>query len=132
MSILLEWKDYALDGPANGHIGIGFDVALAATDTRGWSAAEIEALIVHGGTGEDTLVPAAAEYFRAERHAVDGELALDAGFSTLMILAGEGSLVAGNGSTMAVKAGDTVLTAHALGELTLTGSLSLLRCRPPR
>jgi mannose-6-phosphate isomerase len=131
MSILLEWKDYALDGPTNGHIGIGFDVALTATDTRGWSTAEIEALIVHGGTGNDTLVPAAAEYFRAERHAADGELVLDAGFSTLMILAGEGMLAAANGATMTVKAGDTVLTSHALGALTLTGALSLLRCRPP-
>lgn len=132
MSILLEWKDYALDGPANGHIGIGFDVALAATDTRGWSAAEIEALIVHGGTGEDTLVPAAAEYFRAERHTIDGELVLDAGFSTLVILAGEGMLAGTNGATMTVKAGDTVLTPHSIGAVTLTGSLSLLRCRPPR
>jgi mannose-6-phosphate isomerase len=132
MSILLEWKDYALDGPASGHIGIGFDVALAATDTRGWSATEIEALIVHGGTGEGTLAPAAAEYFRAERHAVDGELVLDAGFSTLMILAGEGTLAGANGATMTVKAGDTVLTPHSIGAVTLTGSLSLLRCRPPR
>lgn len=131
MSILLEWKDYALDGPANGHIGIGFDAALAATDTRGWSTAEIEGLIVHGGTGDDTLVPAAAEYFRAERLAVDGELVVDVGFSTLMILAGDGTLAAANGATMAVKAGDTVLTPHSLGALTLTGALSLLRCRPP-
>ena len=132
MSILLEWKDYALDGPANGHIGIGFERALTATDTRGWSAAEIEGLIAHGGTGDETLVPAAAEYFRAERHHVDNELTLDAGFSTLMIVEGAGQLVASNGSALEVTAGDTVLTPHALGALSLTGSLSMLRCRPPR
>jgi len=132
MSILLEWKDYALDGPANGHIGIGFDLALAATDTRGWTAQEIDGLIVRGGTGDDTLVAAAAEFFRAERHHVDGELTLDAGFSTLMIVEGTGKLVAANGSALDVTAGDTILTPHVIGALTLTGSLSLLRCRPPR
>lgn len=132
MSILLEWKDFAIDGAQNGHIGLGFDTALTATDRRGFSAGQIEELIVHGGTGEDTLVPAASEYFRAERLTVEGETTLDAGFGTLVVLTGAGTLISTTGIRLPIQAGQTVLTPFALGDITIQGSVSLLRCRPPR
>ena len=32
LSILLEWGGFALDGERDGHLGLGFDLALSAVD----------------------------------------------------------------------------------------------------
>src|SRR3954453_10386512 len=37
LSILLEWDGFAVDGDAEGHLGLGFDVALDALDLTVWS-----------------------------------------------------------------------------------------------
>jgi mannose-6-phosphate isomerase len=132
MSILLEWKGFAIDGVQDGHIGLGFPTALRATDRSAFSIERLNELIVHGGTGGHTLAPAASEYFRAERFTVEGDLTLTAGFGTLVFLSGAGTLAAANGSRIPVQAGETVLTAFALGELRVTGPVSFLRCRPPQ
>lgn len=131
LSILLEWKNFAIEGPTDGHLGLGFDTALQATDTRALTAADLAALVVRGGTGEGTLAPAAAGYFRAERFDVAGAAVLDAGFSILVVLAGDGTLTTAAGDRPLTK-GDTVLVPFTAGELALQGTLSLVRCRPPR
>ena len=132
LSILLEFKDFAIDGLRFGHLGLGFSTALKATDRSSWSPGQIDGLVVHRGTGENTLAPAAAEYFRAELHGASGELIMGAGFRTLVILAGAGELIAANGIRLSVQAGETVLTPFAAGELTVEGQVEFLRCRPPR
>jgi mannose-6-phosphate isomerase len=132
MSILLEWKNFAIDGPRSGHLGLGFDTALTATDRRGWSLAALNALIVRGGTGEKTLVPAADEYFRAELYSATDEVILEAGFSTLVFLSGQGILTTENGSQLKVQRGATVLAPYGIGTVTVSGDVSFLRCRPPR
>jgi len=131
MSILLEWKGFAIDGPRHGHLGIGAEKALKAADRHGWSSAELETLLVHDGTGVHTLAAQAGSYFRAEHWSVAGETVLDAGFSILVILSGEGQLTAANGSHAVLAPGLTILTPHNIGQLTITGELTLLRCRPP-
>ncbi|MFJ4997890.1 carbohydrate kinase [Microbacterium sp. NPDC088619] len=45
LSILLEWGDFAIDGAAVGHLGLGFDLALAAVTRTARSAADLAALI---------------------------------------------------------------------------------------
>jgi hypothetical protein len=35
-SILLEWAGFAIDGVTEGHLGLGFDLALTALDYSGW------------------------------------------------------------------------------------------------
>jgi mannose-6-phosphate isomerase len=35
-SVLLEWRGFDLDGPAVGHLGLGFDLALQCVDGSGW------------------------------------------------------------------------------------------------
>ena len=52
LSILLEWSGFEIDGATDGHLGLGFDVALAAVDRRGWSADDISGL--RGATAEST------------------------------------------------------------------------------
>lgn len=131
MSVLLEWEGFAIDGRHDGHLGLGFETALGATDARGWAPADIEALVVRGGSGINSLAPGSERYFRAERHEVAGTGVLDAGFSILIILEGTGSLGAANGYRMQLHRGDTILIPYAAGELTIHGQLALLRCRPP-
>ena len=131
LSILLEWKDFAIDGPADGHLGLGFETALQAADTAALKPADLDALVVRAGTGEATLSEAAARYFRAERADIDGTAVLDAGFSILVVLSGEGTLTA-DGRRFPLSRGNTVLVPFAAGELQVDGSLSVVRCRPPR
>jgi mannose-6-phosphate isomerase len=131
LSILLEWKDFAIEGTTQGHLGLGFDTALQATDTGALSASGVDALVVRGGTGEATLADGSRSYFRAERTDVDGAAVLEPGFSVLVVLDGGGTLSTADG-TWPLAAGDTVLLPFSAGELEISGALSLVRCRPPQ
>ena len=139
LSILLEWKDFALDGETDGHLGIGFPTALTATDTRAWSQAQVEELVVRAGaTGEagSILSPAAAKYFRLERLEIDGVITVEGGYGVLVVIDGDGALltraaVSAHPRELPLSRGDTVVVPHAAGTLTLRGRLTVLRCRPP-
>ena len=131
LSILLEWKNFAIEGTTQGHLGLGFDAALQATDTRALTAGDLEDLVVRGGTGEATLARSSAGYFRAERTDISGSATLEPGFSILVVLSGTGTLSAAHGIS-ALAAGDTVLVPYSAGELQISGDLSLVRCRPPK
>jgi mannose-6-phosphate isomerase len=131
LSILLEWKTFAIDGPRDGHLGIGFDAALQATDRTAWTWDQVHGLVVRGGSGADTLAAGAEPYFRAEFHDITDATVLDPGFSTLVVLDGAGTLTTGSGSVMELRAGDTILIPHSGGTLAIDGSLAFLRCRPP-
>lgn len=131
LSILLEWKDFAIDGPASGHLGLGFSLALTATDTRGWSPEKIDTLLVRSGAGDHTLASDATHYFRAERFDLSGATEFEAGFGVLIVLEGEGTLHMVDAS-VALTRGDTVLVPHGGGAFTITGTVSIVRCQPPR
>jgi mannose-6-phosphate isomerase len=113
LSINLEWAGFDLTEDGS-HLGLGWDVALAALDRRAWTGE---------GSGP-TLPPAAAPFFRAER--VTGGDTLDPGFSVLLGLQGAGAL-----DDLPIHAGSAVLIPHAAGALTLAGDVEALRCRPP-
>ena len=49
LSVLLEWDGFAVDGVSDGHLGLGFDVALACVDRRGWGAERLAGLIRNAG-----------------------------------------------------------------------------------
>jgi mannose-6-phosphate isomerase len=126
LSILLEWRDFELDGLRDGHLGIGFDTALQAVEIRGRSADEVAGLIVRGAGDGSALVPAADEFFRLDRVVVDGSRELEAGFAVLLVLGGELRL-----GTLALTRGSTVLVPHAAGPLLVQGTGELLAARPP-
>ena len=67
LSILLEWRDFALDGPQAGHLGLGFEVVLPAVDRTATSADRLAELVRAPGA-EPALPPEADAYFRLERH----------------------------------------------------------------
>lgn len=130
LSILLEWSGFALDGATDGHLGLGFDVALAAVDRRGWGADEIARLRGATAASSGDLLPEAAGFFRVERWT--GARVLDAGLAVVVIVAGEGALVA-DGVPTPVRRGQTVLLPASVGPVAVEGdSLQVVVCRPPR
>jgi len=125
-SVLLEYDGFALDGPADGHLRLGYKLALGCVDRSGWGADRLAAL-----RGDDQrLLPAAADpFFTAER--VRPGRPLTAGFAVLVVTGGAGTL-AGAHDRLPVRRGDTLLIPHAAGPLTLTGDVEALRLGPAR
>ncbi|QIG38410.1 carbohydrate kinase [Microbacterium sp. 4R-513] len=130
LSILLEWRGFAIDGRADGHLGIGFEAALDAIDRRGRTDAEIDALIEPRSATEQALVPAADPFFRIERASAVQRPRISAGFAVLVVTDGAGTLRSAAGE-LPLRAGATVVVPHAAGDQLLTGTLSGLVCRPP-
>jgi mannose-6-phosphate isomerase len=133
LSVLMEWTGFELDGRADGHLGLGFDVALGCVDRSGQGAERLREL--HSArdqrSGASTLFPPESErYFRAERLRPAHALELDPSFAVLVVLEGEGELASASG-TLALRRGMTVLLPHAAGATELRGELEALRCLPP-
>jgi mannose-6-phosphate isomerase len=121
LSVLLEWEGFEL-GEDDGHLGLGWDVALDALDTSAWDDERLSAL--GAARGDPALLPAEADpYFRAER--VRGGDLLDPGFAVLVGTFGEGMLAGEPFGRGAV-----VLVPHAAGPVALNGDVEALRCRP--
>jgi mannose-6-phosphate isomerase len=122
LSVLLEWNGFELTED-EGHLDLGWDTALQALDRSAWSEERVGAL--RGpGPGRSLLPSEADRWFRAER--VHGGDELDAGFSILVGLVGDGSL---GGEPFG--RGTVVLVPFAAGPLTLAGDVEAIRCRPP-
>lgn len=126
MSILLEWKGFALDGARDGHLGLGFEVALQAVERTARSHEEIGRLISPAGFGPQVLPVEASEYFAIGR--VTGPVTLPAGFAVIVVLSGTAVL---RPSAARLGAGSTTVVPYAAGELQVEGDAELLVCRPP-
>ncbi|GAB3958537.1 class I mannose-6-phosphate isomerase [Actinoallomurus acanthiterrae] len=140
LSVLLEWGGYDIDGEA-GHLGLGFDQALACVDRAAWDDRRIDGLRAarrrgHGvRPGVDRLFPETADpFFGAERIRPDPLSLLDPAFSILVITAGAGVLESGDGDgdRIEVRSGQTLLVPYASGRCTLSGDVEAIRCLPPR
>ena len=127
LSILLEWRDFALDGVRDGHLGLGFPLALSAVDRTGRSADEVAAWVTHGMTGS-TLTSEADRYFRLDHLVVDGTADAAPGFAIAIGIAGELEV---SGTGIRIQRGTTVILPAAAGELRLRGQGEVLICRPP-
>ncbi|MBT2395389.1 class I mannose-6-phosphate isomerase [Streptomyces sp. ISL-100] len=77
LSVLMEWEGFAVNGPVDGHLGLGFDLALQCVDRRGWTTAEIAELsraARHGRPVELPLPAASEAFFVAEKlTAIEGD-----------------------------------------------------------
>jgi mannose-6-phosphate isomerase len=133
-SVLLEWDGFAVDGRGQGHLGLGFELALAAVDRSGWTLAELDRLRQGRGVvrpGVERLFPAEADpFFRAERLRPDPAAPLEAAFSILVVTHGSGRLEWGGGS-LDLGRGDTVLVPFAAGPGAVRGRLEAVRALPP-
>ncbi len=136
LSILLEWQDFAVDGDRDGHLGLGFDVALQAVDTSAITDADLDRLVVRREDIDragltSALPPEADAYFRAQHiDTSDRPVAVDAGFSVIVVLDGAGTITSGHG-THPVAKGDVLLMPYASGDWTADGALVAVACRPP-
>lgn len=125
LSILLEWTGFELDGERDGHLGLGFDLALAAVDSRGRRAAEIDGLVRRGVRDGEALVADARPYFRLD--AVEGTAEFPAGFAIIIAL-DDIELTSAVGVESHPQ-GSTVLVPHAAGDVVVAGRA--LVARPP-
>lgn len=126
LSILLEWKGFAIDGPGEGHLGLGFDLALAAVTTAARGPEELAAL-VHAAPPTGSVFPHAADrYFRLERRPVHGPSVIEPGFAIVIVSDGTVDL-----DDEALPTGAAVLIPAAAGRIEVSGDAELLIARPP-
>jgi mannose-6-phosphate isomerase len=136
-SVLLEWEPFPVDGPAEGHLGLGYDLALNCVDRSAWDTSQLAAL--HGRAGADTgcvvsrVFPAAADpFFVAERIRPGAAAAVaDPGFAVLVVLAGPGVLRSEAGCDVPLSRGMTVLVPYGAGRTEIAGGCEVIRCLPP-
>lgn len=142
LSILLEVQDLAVDLRRDGHLGLGFDVALTALRLDPLDKSDLDTLVVPAErldtAGLTSLLPPAAEpYFRAHRlragraGVADPGPNLPAGFAVLLAVAGAGRLIPQYGDVLDLRRGDVAVVPFAAGQWRLTGALEVIVCRPP-
>jgi mannose-6-phosphate isomerase len=135
LSILLEWRDFELDGASDGNLGLGFPVVIDALDRVGRSADEVAAWISRCREGEELegeVLPAeAAPYFGLAHHDIRGSTALGAGFAVGVVISGELVLETAHGGALELRRGHTFVVPAAVGALRAVGEGRLLLCRPP-
>ncbi|MHA4816145.1 class I mannose-6-phosphate isomerase [Streptomyces aculeolatus] len=133
LSVLMEWTGFAIDGTSQGHLGLGFDVALDCVDRDGTPPTRIHQLVRRNAMASDgsVLTPEADVYFRAEFIQVDGRTTAEPGYSVFVVVAGNGSLTVDGYPVIPLRNGSTVLLPHAAGSAALSGRMDILRCRPP-
>ena len=135
-SILLEWS-VTTSGRDDSHLGLGFDLAMEAVTLRATSTEEIDRLVRRAGAMDEmpglrsVLPPEADPFFRLELAiAGDGTMAdVPAGFAAVVVLDGDGELVAADEPTP-VKRGDVLAVPAAAGDWTVRGEAEVLVARP--
>lgn len=131
--VRLEWSGYTVGAMPN-DLGLGFPVALAAVDRSAWDDARLDTVVRHRAadqraSGDDLLPPDAAPFFRLGHVRGDG-MPLDAEFSILIVVDGAGELATADGDTYQLEKGDCWLVPWAAGQLSITGAVEVIRCRP--
>lgn len=129
LSLLLEYAGFAIDGPRDGHLGIGYDAALRCVRHTGLDPDELSELCGRSDGGR-IFPPAAQAFFRADRLTGNLDTTLEPGFSVLVVTSGSGRLSSRH-THLDVPAGGTVVVPFGAGPVGVTGELDLLRCRPP-
>ncbi|HEY0698690.1 MAG TPA: carbohydrate kinase [Micromonospora sp.] len=117
-SVLLEYEGFGL---ADGHLGLGYDLALQCVDRSAWAPARLDEL---RGTAARLLPEAADEFFAARR--LHGGDRLERGFSVLVVVAGAGRLI-GEQDDLPLRRGDTLLVPYAAGPVRLDGQVEAVR-----
>ncbi|KAG6041521.1 hypothetical protein E4U41_003824 [Claviceps citrina] len=137
LSILCEWAGLNVDGRKDGHLGLGFPVALTAVDSRGRTREQAERWWVQKrqqgkAAPASVFAPDSLPYFRLESVQVDGEeVATEPGFAILIVVEGDVLLRTERSESMSVGKGSTVVVPFADGGLRLAGTGDVLIARPP-
>jgi mannose-6-phosphate isomerase len=133
LSILLEWDGFAVDGDKDGHLDLGYEVALDALRLEPLTEQEISQIITRfdkaKSTSQRIFNSIADDFFRADYLSGDSTV-IDAGYGILLVLEGSGKLEFSDSNTLQVEAGDAVVIANAAGSFTLSGVTGIIS-RPP-
>jgi mannose-6-phosphate isomerase len=130
-SVALEWKGYHLDGPNDGHLGLGYDLVLESVDRSAWPMTRLNRLF--GPTDDqserqEVLPSPARPFFRIER-VRDGAV-LEPSYAVLIVADGSGWLSTA-ASTDPIQRGETIVVPHGAGVSAVTGPVTVLRFLPP-
>ena len=133
LSIMLEWEGFKMDGHKDGHLNLGFDLALQAMELNALSQSDIASLRTGtelNSSGMVSLLPNGADpYFRA--HAISSGVEIDPGFAVILVLSGSGQLQSDNRDAIDLARGEALVIPHAVGKWQLTGDLRAWVARPP-
>lgn len=133
-SILLEWDGFDIDGHTEGHLGLGFELALQAIRPGALDPAQLE-LLLRRATPAETgvphgVLPAEAEpYFRVWRLRAARSCPVPPGFGVLVVTDGAGTLDA-RGTTIDVETG-VVIVVPAAARCRLDGDVGAYLAQPP-
>lgn len=128
LSILLEWEGFAIDGRAEGHLGIGFGRALKAVDTRALNSDQLKRLIRRDAAQGPVFPSFADTWFRLDR--VTGSAAFDPGFAVVIATAGSSTLRT-RATPLTLAKGQTAVVPAASGPLRVETGGAVLIARPP-
>jgi mannose-6-phosphate isomerase len=128
LSILLEWKGFALDGIADGHLGIGFSRALDAVSIDALPAEALSRLIRRAVDSGPVYSPVADAWFRLDR--ITATETFPAGFAVVIATNGTSTITYDSG-TLELAAGSTVVVPAGAGSITYSTEGALLVARPP-
>jgi mannose-6-phosphate isomerase len=138
LSVLLEWSGFEVDGARDGHLGLGFDLALRCVRQATIGADELARLVRKtaavpnsGSQVRSLLPPDANAFFRAERLQPRPAVSLEPAFAILVVVDGDGQLETEDGGILRLSRGDTALVPYAAGSTELTGAVDAIRCLPP-
>jgi mannose-6-phosphate isomerase len=131
LSILLEWRGFELDGGADGHLGIGFDTALQAVETRARSPLEIASLVGSGTSDGEVLAAGSERFFRLERLSAVAGPECPPSFAIVVVIDGAVDLSTGSGARISAERGSTMLVPHAAGALRFASDGTVVVARPP-
>ena len=133
LSILLEWDGFAVDGDKDGHLDLGYEVALDALRLEPLTEQEISQIITRFdkeiSSSQKIFNSIADDFFRADYLSGDSTV-VDPGFGILLVLEGSGKLEFSNSNILQVESGDAVVIANAAGSFTLKGATGIIS-RPP-
>lgn len=131
LSILLEWRNFEIDGAQHGHLGLGFEKALTGVERQSRTIEEIKSLVTPAGTVGSVIVPASEGYFRLQHFKVTDELVCSEGFAVIIVLEGVLDLRTALHNFMLLERGNTVVIGHGEGTFTLSGDGDIVIARPP-
>ena len=133
LSILLEWDGFAVDGDKDGHLNLGFDVALDAlrlSPLRKEEESEIISRYESGSKSSTNIFKSVADSFFRADYLTGDDKKVEASFGIFLCLTGDGELVFENSENIKVSRGDAVVIPFAAGSFTVNNCGGILS-RPP-
>ncbi|WP_371130864.1 class I mannose-6-phosphate isomerase [Arthrobacter sp. SDTb3-6] len=128
LSILLEWEGFAVDGAAEGHLGLGFDRALEAVNIQATAPRQIGDLVRRAALEGPALPTFTKAWFRLDR--TTSSAGYGPGFAIIIATEGSSRLISTAG-TLNMAKGTTAVVPAATGPITVKTDGAALIARPP-